>query len=249
MRNTCFHELIEQNEMYLFLTEKLEIPKSQFSTPIGNLCQMKSWDFHWIKSLLKSYDDNLEFPINELQKVSPKELLKYLQITHQYYLNKKLPELEQSIFQVFGKFNETYPLLSVLCLFFNDYKKRLEKHILFEEAELFPYIKKLNELTTQNSENEILAVLSTFSVTTFINSHTKIEDELQEVRQLILKYSNGKSTPLPFRIFLSQLQHFEIELTRHALLEDEVLIPLVIQKESELLTHAAKITLNKNKFC
>lgn len=248
MKNACFNELIEQNQIYLYLTEKLDIPKSFYSSNIPNVCNSMNLNYSLIESLLKTYDDTYEFPYDEFNKIPLDEILNYLELTHQFYLNKKLPKIEQTALQVFKKYNSSHQLLSLLCLFFNDYKNRLQEHIRYEEKEFFPYIVRLSKLNKQSTEEEIMHVLNSFSVRQFINNHTKIEDELQEVRKVIVKHTNSRSTPLPYRIFLSQLQNFEVELTKHALLEDEILIPMVIAKESQLLNEAAKTTLKKNNF-
>ncbi len=248
MKNRCLDELIEQNKIYLYLTEKMDIPKSLYSSSISTVCENMNWNCSWIESLLKAYDDSCEFPHEEFQKFSVNEILNYLKLTHEFYLDKKLPEIEQTALQVFIKYNDSHQTLGLLCLFFADYKRKLEDHINYEEKELFPYILKLSKLNKNSTEEEILNVLSSFSIRQFISNHTKIEDELQEVRKIILKYSGNKSTPLPYRIFLSQLHHFEIELAKHAMLEDEVLIPMVIAKESQLLTQAARMTLSKHNF-
>ncbi|MFM7022458.1 MAG: hypothetical protein ACKOXB_05730 [Flavobacteriales bacterium] len=236
MQSKCFNELIEQNQIYLYLTEKLDIPKHLLKEKIGRVCGQMNLNHQLIEAILKSYDDNYDFPYAEFNTFSAEEIINYLEVTHRYYLMKKLPEMEQTVFQVFNKYNESHKLLSLLCLFFADYKKKLEEHIRFEEEKLFPYIKSLSQLNNQSSPEAINAVLDSFSLQEFIVNHNKVEDDLQEVRNIILKYKAEKSTPLPYRIFLTQLQNFELELSRHALIEDEILLPRMLQKEASLQT-------------
>lgn len=221
----CFRELIESNLAYHLNTDKADVPDH--------------FRYELIQSVIKTYDENFDFPYHEFEKFSVMEILNYLRLTHIYYIQKKLPEIEQTVFQIFQKYNDTHKLLALLCLFFTDYKKKLEEHISFEEQKLFPYIEKLEALNPDSSSNvEISDVLNSFSARQFLNTHGPIEDELQDVRQTILKYTGNQSTPLPYRIFLSQLKYFEIELCRHAMLEDGVLMPRIIQKEALLFKKA-----------
>jgi len=246
---SSFAELIESNRIYQFFTDKIDLPLDLYNKPIKDVCHEMDLDKNLINSLLQSYDDNYEFPYDELNTFSITDLLTYLRLTHRFYLSKKLPEIEQTVVHIFNKYNHSHKMLVYLCIFFCDYKKKLEEHINFEEKKLFPYIQKLTDLENANETSEnVFMVLNSFSAKAFIQNHTQIEDDLQEVRKTILKYTESKATPLPYRVFLSQLQYFEVELCKHAMLEDNVLIPKVIELEAALLKKAASATLNKLNF-
>nr|MCU0468987.1 hemerythrin [Arcicella sp.] len=58
--------------------------------------------------------------------------------------------------------------------------------------------------------------------------------ELKQVSQIIKKYSDNETVPLPFKIFMNQVDLFEIELRKHAIIEDHVLVPMVIELEQKL---------------
>jgi regulator of cell morphogenesis and NO signaling len=73
-----------------------------------------------------------------------------------------------------------------------------------------------------------------FSIEKFVASHSPIEDELKEVSRIIKQYSEGEAVPLPYKIFLNQVELFEIELRKHAIIEDHVLVPMVIELENRL---------------
>ena len=242
-------ELVESNTIYAFLNDKLDIHTNDYHKTFKQVCGEKNIDYFFIKKLLKAYDDSCKFPYDELNECSVYELLDYLKKSHTYYLKKKLPEMELTAIQVFKKYNETHPLLSYLCVFFNTYKKQLVQHIEFEEKKLFPYIAKLIDADNKNySSLLILEVLNQFSTREFISNHTHVEEELQDVRKVILNYTSDTKVPLPFNVFLSQLHYFEIELIKHATIEDEILIPKVIELEAHLLKKAAKHSLTENSF-
>lgn len=239
-------ELVENNFVYQLLSDKLDIPAKDHYKTIEQVCTEKKMSVKLVETLIKAYDDSSEFPYNELNDLSVVELVSYLQKSHKFYLEKKLPEIEQTAIQVFNKYNDSHPLFAYLCLFFTDYKKRIEQHIKFEEEKLFPYIINLIKVdSAKASQTDIFVVLNAFSTCKFIQNHTHIEDELQEVRKIILKYSPQNKLPLPYKVFLNQLHYFEVELTKHAMIEDEVLIPKVIELEAHLLKKAAAMSFSK----
>ncbi len=227
---SSFLELIEHNLIYQYFTDKLDIPADSYKKPISVVCDEQRLNTSLIQVLLKAYDETLEFPYAELARFSIHEILNYLKLTHRYYLTKKLPEIEQTILHLNDHYQTSHQLLVALCFFFIDYKKKLEEHIRYEEKHLFPYIEDLirGKLATDRKR--------LFSAKVFTENHTDIESDLNKVRQTILEFTGSQKTPLPYNVFLSQLHYFEIDLCKHAKIEDEVLIPMVIKLEGQLLT-------------
>ncbi|MEZ4902060.1 MAG: hemerythrin domain-containing protein [Spirosomataceae bacterium] len=162
-----------------------------------------------------------------MQQFSLEEILNYLQATHQYYLTKKLPEIEQSLVHIFSKYGQSHQLLASLAYFFNEYKSQLVTHIEMEERTLFPYIQELIEA----SKKQIKIPKSDLTIQQFMDAHSPVEDELQEVSRLIRRYSGKEGVPLPYKIFLNQVELFELELRKHAIIEDHVLVPMALLLE------------------
>ena len=231
-KESSFSELIEHQFIYQYFTDKLDIPAGSYNKPIAVVCEEQHLNGSLIQVLLKTYDETLEFPYAELSKFGIREILNYLKLTHRYYLTKKLPEIEQTILHLSEHYKNSHQLLVMLCLFFVDYKKKLEEHIRYEESYLFPYIENL----VKGNLHRDSATL--FSAKVFSENHTDIESDLHRVRQTILKFTGSQKTPLPYNVFLSQLHYFEIDLCKHATIEDEVLIPMVMRLEEELMMNS-----------
>ena len=226
MNSNTHDELITGSLLHQSVTERLEIPSEQPRIEL---------DDELLELIFDLYDDDRDFPYQKIRKFSIGEILTYLQATHRYYLTKKLPEIEQSLLHIFSRYGKTHELLAELCLFFNDYKNDLIEHVKMEEREFFPYIKRLvkaaqGELAT----DEITELLSTASIAQFTEHHDSIEDELKEVSAIIKRYSEYEATPLPYRIFLNQVELFELELRKHAIIEDHVLVPMAMELEAKL---------------
>jgi len=226
MNSNTHDELITGSLLHQSVTERLEIPSEQPRIEL---------DDELLELIFDLYDDDRDFPYQKIRKFSIGEILTYLQATHRYYLTKKLPEIEQSLLHIFSRYGKTHELLAELCLFFNDYKNDLIEHVKMEEREFFPYIKRLvkaaqGELPT----DEITELLSTASIAQFTEHHDSIEDELKEVSAIIKRYSEYEATPLPYRIFLNQVELFELELRKHAIIEDHVLVPMAMELEAKL---------------
>jgi regulator of cell morphogenesis and NO signaling len=231
----ALHDFIDTAKVYQLVIERFEGNETRQGTPYTEASPAIDMNPALIELILDLYNNDEEFPFEKMQKFSLEEILSYLQATHRYYLTKKLPEIEQSLLHIFSKYGHSHQLLASLAYFFNDYKTHLIEHIRMEEKELFPYIKKLIELSKQPTESRNLTEKSTFTIQQFIDSHSPVEDELQEVSQLIRRYSGEESVPLPYKIFLNQVELFELELRKHAIIEDHVLVPMALELEKRLV--------------
>lgn len=230
----ALHDFIDTDKTYQLVVERF----GSEGTDSGKVFRVggKPIDMNpeLIELILDLYNNEEDFPFEKMQKFSIEEILNYLQATHKYYLTKKLPEIEQSLVHIFSKYGQSHQLLASLAYFFNDYKTHLIEHIRLEERELFPYIHQLIEASKVLPEGEKMKVGNDFSINKFIEAHSPIEDELQEVSQLIRRYSGDEAVPLPYKIFLNQVEFLELELRKHAIIEDHVLVPMALELEKKL---------------
>lgn len=187
-----------------------------------------------IRALLTRYDEALIFPYEELQVFPEADLLAYLRHSHRYYLEQKLPEIEQTIYNLFRDYADSDELLLAMCRFFVNYQSKLVAHIQAEERELFPYIERL--LTAAETGNTNDERLKKYSAAQFLAHHSDVEEDLHQVSDIIESCLHQRSMPLPFRVFVAQLQHFEIDLCKHAIVEDEILMPRILALEKQLFS-------------
>jgi len=225
MKSNSLDELISGSLLHQSVTERLDTAEASAATLDSELLEL----------IFDLYDDDRDFPYQKIRKFSIGEILTYLQATHRYYLTKKLPEIEQSLLHIFSRYGKTHELLAELCLFFNDYKNDLIEHVKMEEREFFPYIKRLVKATEGNlSPEEVTKLLASASIAQFTDHHDSIEDELKEVSTIVKRYSEYENMPLPYRIFLNQVELFELELRKHGIIEDHVLVPMAEELEKKL---------------
>lgn len=174
----------------------------------------------FLMALLEVFENPVAFDPARFDDFSLTDIVAYIRKTHTYYINKKLPEIEQSIYVLKKGFPETHPLLLLLHAFYADYTRHLTAHIEVEERDLLPYILKL-----EGGQSINLDAASMKSVSSFIAQHHDTEKDLEDVRNTILHYSPPAEQLTPYRILLSQLQVLEKDLAVHALIEDQVMLP------------------------
>lgn len=224
--------LVESNKMYQLVTERLDVvdPAAQ---DIYARFNMESELMELILELYNHDEENFQY--QQLHKFSVDQVLAYLQASHKFYLSKKLPEIEQTMSHIFNKYGSTHQLLTSLTAFFNEYKNRLVEHIRMEEKTFFPFIKNLIAASKgEMGAVDVKTLLESDSVDNFNDNHDPIEDDLKTVSSIIHSYSTDEETPLPYRVFLNQVELFEMELRKHAIIEDHVLVPMAKELENKL---------------
>jgi regulator of cell morphogenesis and NO signaling len=188
----------------------------------------------FISTLLQVFEEKI-FNKNDFTTYPIDIIIDYIERTHIYYFEKKLPEIEQSIELLSGHYHSHHPILAALRNFFLRYVQDLSEHIRAEETLLLPYIKTLREAqrTPAHFSTFVTARLD-YSIDRFLNEHHDTEDELKDIRQTIRLYDPPKTNESLYRILLTQLQAFEQDLRVHAHIEEEVLIPKALAMENEL---------------
>lgn len=218
--------------------EKISLGKSLtdrlLEERLNNLPVLNSSEDALIRLIDLAKEGVKDFPKELLHDVAVHDLLQSLKKSHSNYLNSKLPEIEQSIHNLYSKQSDSDQVLLMLCGFFISYQKKLVAHIQYEEVFLFPYIESLLEF--QRSAKPIdRERFGNFTLKQFFENHSNLEEDLKVVRSKISENMEGLDTPLAFRIFLTQLEHFERDMAVHAVLEDDVLLPRLVELEVHLL--------------
>jgi regulator of cell morphogenesis and NO signaling len=195
----------------------------------------------FIAALLRVFEEKV-FNSKEFDAFPIPLIVDYIQRTHIYYLEKKLPEIEQSIVLLSGHYESQHPILVALQNFFHHYIKDLSEHIQAEETTLLPYLSLLQEAGNNAAGFSRFLLREEYSIDRFISEHHDTEDELKDIRQTIRLYEPPTTNESLYRILLSQLQTFEQDLCVHAHIEEEVLIPKAQAMERSL--HTQLLTLS-----
>lgn len=183
----------------------------------------------FVFALLEAFQDRKTFDVRAFDRFRLDVIVDYVRKTHRYYLDRKMPEIEQSIHLLLRAYPEAHPLLVILNEFYAFYRNHLNTHIEVEESQLLPYIVHLEKV--DDGKASFQAYPSAYSLSRFMVHHQDTEDDLADVRKAMLNYSPPPTNETLYRILLSQLEVLEKDLAVHALIEDEVLLPRAMALE------------------
>lgn len=167
-----------------------------------------------------TFDDYLPAE-EELKSFRVEDLIAFLRKSHNYYIGERIPDLQAKLIQMIGCCEGKYA--RSFERFFRDYRQEVVNHFDYEESVVFPYIDGL--LHSGNT--------GAYHIEQFEENHTNIQEKLNDLKNIIIKYLPGNCPSLQQNEILFDLFLLEDDLNKHTLLEDKILVPLVLQLEKQ----------------
>ena len=221
-KDTKFAELMTDDRRLLQLLPRFGIGLGFGDRNVDQVCQMNQVNTSLFLMICEIYSDGSFKPEkHELQRIDMSDLLSYLKASHLYYLDERFPHIEEHLQRIIDACGQKYgPMLSH---FYDEYKQEVMRHIkYYEEEVVFPYIEAL--LNGQRTDS--------YKIDEFEHNHTNIQDTLDDMMNILLKYLPGDILPKE-RIEISHdIIELSDDLNRHSLIEERILIPCVESLEN-----------------
>ena len=155
--------------------------------------------------------------------ISLDTFLHYLHNSHDYFLQYRLPDIRRKLDAAVG--GRDREVAKAVLQFFDDYAAEVDKHMMYEEQTVFPYVRQL--LAGEADPG--------YDIEMFQRRHDQIEARLTELKNILIKYYPPEAScrkemnGVLFDIFLC-----ESELASHNDLENRLFIPAVADVERKL---------------
>jgi len=203
---------------------------------IESVCKNKDIDLDFFMTILNSFHDPQYMDKEYLRSFPVELLINYLKETHKYYLSDKIPEIEVIIDDMVVEARDDKGPYLLLQKFFKDYVYELKKHIDREEALVYPYVIKLSSsLKTASIPDSVISMVKEYSITLYEKEHDDVEEKLNDLKNIIIKYLPTVKDQKNRFILLKELSALENDLADHARIEDLILIPKVEILEKKAL--------------
>jgi len=228
-------DIVKDNPLLASVVDRFGISYSKWTLTLEKACETDQVDMNLLLQMLKAFGENNYFPKEELSKLPLQSIIEYLIKTHIYYINSRLPRIEQFIDLLVDHYGKFDVHLYLLKDYFQDYKRDMYAHICIEERDLFPYVLRLIKCAGEDlSSLQLFNLLEQNAITRFINEHHHVEDELGEIRRRLNNYSEANNHKVQITTLFYELRMFEIDLLTHGKVEDEILIPRAQEIEKSL---------------
>ncbi|UCG27829.1 MAG: hemerythrin domain-containing protein [Bacteroidales bacterium] len=228
-------DLIHMNYLLISVINRFGIDLGFRDKTVFEVCREHHIDVRFFLEIVNAFHDKDYFPDEDLQDFSIRLIVDYLAKTHRYYLDEKIPEIEQLIDEMVNTcFNQT-DNLNMLQKFFKEYKEELAHHTKREDEVVFPYAIHVEKAFTRGkADPDLKNQMNGYSITDYINEHDNIEEKLFDLKNIIIKYLPPPKNRALCNKVLSELFNLEKDMNDHSRIEEKVLVPKVIVMEKQL---------------
>ncbi|MBO7609334.1 MAG: hemerythrin domain-containing protein [Muribaculaceae bacterium] len=209
-------ELLTEEPGLIRILQRAGIPLGIGDGSIGQVCRKHGVNPDFFMLLCNIYThENYAPTLSRVLETPMAQLVPYLKASHDYYVSKRLPHIEQHLHHIARQLPAK--AADVFMRFFESYKREVTDHFAHEEQLVFPHVEAL-----QRGEAD-----TNYSIATFIDSHGNLEDKLNDLVQIIFKYLPGAVTSEDSVDVVYDILQVSSDLNKHSLIEEKVLVPYV----------------------
>jgi regulator of cell morphogenesis and NO signaling len=187
---------------------------------IGEVCKDNEVDTNTFLTIINLLLDDNQSVQDTGAYFSIESLIRYLHHSHTYFLDYRLPEIRAKLVEALDPGQKD--LNKAVLHYFDEYVSQVNKHMKYEEKNVFPYVRSL--LKGEKKDN--------YNISIFRKQHDQIEAKLTEFKHILIKYYPAQSTNEINRV-LFDIFNCEKDLASHNAIEDRLFVPAILELESK----------------
>ena len=216
-------DLITAHPSLLTLLTRLGISLGFGDRSIADVCEASGVDTSFFLLICNVYTFNNYIPSTPtILDTDMNGLVPYLEKSHKYYVDKRLPHIERHLDAIAHKLGGR--IGKVFISFFQEYKQEVEEHFGHEECDVFPHIRAL-----MSGERD-----TSYSIGMFLHTHSDIEGKLDDLLNIVFKYLPPQVDDDNVMDVVYDILRLREDLKKHTFIEEKIMVPLVCHLESAM---------------
>ncbi len=218
-------DLITAHPSLLSLLPRLGVSLGFGDRSIADVCDDSGVDTGFFLLICNVYTFNNYVPSTAtILGTDMTGLVPYLEYSHKYYVNKRLPHIERHLDAIAEKLSGR--IGKVFLSFYKEYKQEVEAHFQHEECEVFPHIRAMMAGNRDTS----------YSIGAFLQNHSDIEGKLDDLLNIIFKYLPPQVDDDNVLDVVYDILRLSEDLKKHTFIEEKIMVPLVHHLENAILS-------------
>lgn len=161
------------------------------------------------------------------------ELTRHIREKHHRYVRQAIPRTQALLEKVVAKHGENHTELAEIQETFAQLGREMIMHMQKEEQILFPYIDALEQAAAANGSIEPPFFQTVKNpISAMMKEHDAAGDLAKQIRGLTGTYTAPADACTSYRALYEELKQFETDLHQHVHLENNILFPRAVEKES-----------------
>ena len=213
-------DLLDLNYTLLGVLSRVGLPFGFGDETVEEACRKHGVNVQTFLLICKVYTFDGYMPSSELLRGADlRNIMGYLRRSHSYYMDIAMNDLAGAVEAMIRPCDERRK--HVIRQFFTAYKEELAEHFRYEEETVFPYVESV--LAHAAGED--------FTIIQYEENHTNIEEKLDDLKNIIMKYLPAECDDRNIADILMKLYLLGMDLEKHTSIEDDILVPMVNRLE------------------
>ncbi len=218
-------DLITAHPALLSMLTRLGISLGFGDRSIADVCKASGVDTDFFLLICNVYTFNNYVPSTAtILGTEMTGLVPYLEKSHKYYVDKRLPHIERHLDAIAQKLGGR--IGQVFISFFKEYKQEVEAHFSHEERDVFPHIRALMSGDRDKAH----------SIGEFLQTHSDIEGKLDDLLNIVFKYLPPQVDDDNVLDVVYDILRLSEDLKKHNFIEEKIMVPLVKHLEQAILS-------------
>lgn len=215
-------DLIDDNYRLLQVLSRFGMSLGFGDKTVDEVCRMHGVDTATFLVVINFVHSGYTQVTGDPSDISIASLVDYLKQSHVYFLDFLLPRIKMELHAALG--DKANRISRLIFKQLDVYISSVAHHMKREDEELFPYVEGL--LRGELKEG--------YKVSTFSKRHFAVDDDLRELKRILIKYVPDAANRNELNSVLYQIYGCEDELDAHCKAEDFILIPAVYSLEQKV---------------
>ena len=192
-------DIIPDNPYMLLFFEHFGITLPVQDKSIETVCEENSISLGLVLTFANLFNGVRQEAAPALSFDDTKAIILYLKNSHEFYSDEIYPEILSTIEQM-AEVNDSSEM-SLVKKFFTDYFSEVNEHLDYENKVVFPYVLNLYD---QVKKGQLREKSKEYSVVEYRDQHNDIEEKLDDLKNLLVKYLPQKNDRILRRKLLLQ---------------------------------------------
>lgn len=217
------NDLIKEDASLLLTMTRFGLPLGFGEKTVREVCQERNIDVSTFLIVVNYISGGFQSEAVVAESINIDNLVTYLRNAHNFFIDFKLPLIRRKLIEAIDDSIKEDPYKKMILKFFDDYEQEVQKHMLYENNIVFPYVLRLCK-----GEKD-----PEYNIAVFEQNHENIESKLSDLKNILVKYFPSQKPNYLLNEVLFDLADCELDLDRHTKVEDCLFVPLTERLEKK----------------